>query len=156
MFKVNLKNNKKGFSLAELLVVLGIATFLFSITLSFFVGFKNRETLEKDSSLVLEVLRQAKHSTINSKDSNQFGVHFDSNGVVYFVGPVYSALDSTNQIYNFSSDVTVFSTSLNGGGSDILFNKVTGDTNNNGMIILRSQIASTTKSITIYKTGLIE
>ena len=151
-----IKNTKNGFTLMELVVVLGIIGFLISITFSIFSSFKNNESLNVSSGLVVEVLRQAKHSTIDSKNSNQYGVHFDSDSIVLYVGPVYSAVSPTNQIYRFSSDISVYSTNLNGSGNDVLFNKVTGDTNNNGTITLRSQTASTTKTITIYKTGLIE
>ena len=145
-----------GFTLIEILIVLGIMTLILGILLSTFVNFKNKEALEKDTILVAEVLRQAKHLTFNSKNSNQYGVHFNLNSIVLFVGPTYSAGSPTNEVYNFNPDIILYNTNITGGGSDIVFKKLTGDTNNNGTITLKSKIASTTKSISIYSTGLIE
>lgn len=155
MINTNLKN-KRGFTIVEILIVLGIMGLVTILTVGVFSNFKNQESLDKTSGLVIEILRQAKHSTIDSKNSNQYGVHFDPNSVVLYVGPTYSDISPSNQTYLLNSDIVVYSTNLNGGGNDVLFNKVTGETNNNGTIVLRSQTDGTTKTITIYKTGLIE
>ncbi len=156
MLKFNLKNNRKGFTLIELLIVLGIVAIIFSLVIGFLNNFKDKESIDKNINLVAEVLRQAKHDTINSKDSSQYGVHFDSDKIVVFVGPTYSSLNPTNQTYPLDPNIVVYSTSISGGGSDIIFNKLSGSTDNNGDVTLKSLIASTTKTITIYKTGLIE
>lgn len=155
MYKFS-KKNILGFSIVEILIVIGILAVILSITVGVFVQFKNREALDKDIELVKEVLSQAKHLTLNSKDSNQFGVHFNSNSVVIFIGPVYLFSSSTNQVYNFNSDVVLYGTSLNGGGVDILFKKLSGSTDNDGIITLKSNNASTTKSLTVYKTGIVQ
>ncbi len=157
MLNLNLKQNKKrGFTLIELLIVIAISLILFSLSVGVFSNFKNKESLAAVSALVVEVLRQAKHSTIESKNSNQYGVYFNPSNIVLYIGPVYSPTASSNQVYSFSSDVTLYSISLTGGGNAVLFNKVNGNTGNDGTIVLKSGTASTTKNIKIYKTGLIE
>lgn len=157
MFKLNLKqNSKNGFTLMELLIVMAIGIILFAISINTFANLKNKESLDSVSALVVEVLRQAKHATIESKNSNQYGVYFNTNNVVLFIGPTYIAGSPTNEVYNFNSSVRLYSTSINGGGNAVLFDRITGDTVNNGTIVLRSDVSSTTKTITIYKTGLIE
>lgn len=157
MFKLYLKqNSKKGFTLMELLVVMAIGIALFAISINVFSNLRNKESLDSVSALVVEVLRQAKHATIESKNSNQYGVYFNTSNIVLYIGPTYIPGSPTNEVYNFSSDVRLYSISINGGGNAVLFDRITGDTINNGTIVLRSETSSTTKSITIYKTGLIE
>lgn len=140
----------------ELLVVMAIGIALFAISINVFSNLRNKESLDSVSALVVEVLRQAKHATIESKNSNQYGVYFNTSNIVLYIGPTYIPGSPTNEVYNFSSDVRLYSISINGGGNAVLFDRITGDTINNGTIVLRSETSSTTKSITIYKTGLIE
>ena len=149
-------NLKKGFTLPELVVVITILAILSLISISVFKNFRDQEALTKDNGLIVEVLRQAKSLTLNSKSSNQYGVHFGTNSVVLFICPTYSSSASTNLVYNLNPDVRISNISLSGGGSDLLFQKLSGETVNNGTITLTSVSAGTTKVITIYKTGLVE
>lgn len=150
------KYKNGGFTLVEFLMVLAIMLVLFTILIGTFVSFRNRESLDKDMSLVIETIRQAKHLTLNSKSGNQYGVYIGNDDITLFIGPTYTAGLSTNQVISFNTDVDLYSISLNGGGNIILFKKLTGETDNNGTIILKSKIASTTKNIVVYKTGLVE
>ena len=147
---------KKGFTIIELLLVLGIMSILTTILLNSFVSFGREQGLSKDASLVIEVLRQAQSNTLNSKNSNQFGVHFSTNSLILFTGSVYSPGASTNEIYNFNADIRLSSAVLNGGGVDVVFAKLSGGTDNDGTITLVSQSTGATKVIRVYKTGLIE
>lgn len=153
---LKIKQNTTGFTLIEFLIVFGLMATVFAVTIGFFSNFKNKEALDKNISLVSEVLRQAKHFTINSKDSNQFGVHFNSNNIVLFIGPTYSAISPTNQVYELSPSVELYSINISNGGSDIIFKRLTGDAEYSGTVTFKSLIASTTRTITIHKTGLIE
>ena len=145
----------RGFTLTEILIVIGIALVLTTIVVSVFTNIKNNQTLDKDSGLVIEVIRQAKSLTLNSKNSSQYGVHFESGSVTIFTGTTYSAGSSSNLVHSLSSGNSA-TTSLSGGGRDIVFKRLSGETDNNGTIILSSQFSTTTKIITVYKTGLVE
>lgn len=153
---INNLNYKKGFTLLELALVLGIIAILLVVLFTTFASFGKQQGLVKDNALIIEVLRQAQSNTLNSKNSNQFGVHFGSTSIVLFTGSTYSAGASTNETYNLSGGVNISNISLNGGGSDLVFSKLSGGTENNGTITITEQSTGQNRSVIIYKTGLIE
>jgi prepilin-type N-terminal cleavage/methylation domain-containing protein len=151
-----LKKGSLGFTLVEFLVVLAIITLITGIIASVFVSFRNQQALGKDVEMVIEVLRQARSQTLTSQNSSQYGVHFSSSGVTLFTGASYSAGNVTNQNYFLTSSDTIVTINLAGGGSNLVFQRLSGETSQNGSVVLTSLATSKTKTVTIYKTGLIE
>jgi hypothetical protein len=85
------------------------------------------------------------------------GVKVSSTTATLFEGITYTAGTATNQIVTFDSRVTLASMSINGGGDTIVFDKVTGSTNNYGTIRFYITNASTSSStVTIGETGIIQ
>ena len=156
--KIFINKSKKlsGFTLVEIIVIITILAILTFISINVLKNFRDHEALTKSASLIVETLRQAKNLTLNSKDSYEYGVHFNTNDMVLFRGSTYPIGSSTNITYDFNSSVVVSNTTLNGGGSDIIFKKLSGETNNNGTITLTSELSKTSQVITVYKTGLVE
>ncbi len=148
--------HKKGFSLIEVLVVLGIMTLVAGIVFTSFSGFQKSKSVTSDAETVAEILRQAKNETIASKNSNAYGVHFDSNTMTIFVGPTYSVGSATNRVIPLPSNNTTLSTSLQGGVSYVLFQKISGETAQNGTVTVSSSGTTNTKTVTIYRTGVVE
>lgn len=152
MINNNLKN---GFSLAELLVVLGISILLIVVVLNIFVNFKNQDTVLKSSELLVETLREARSLTLNSKNSSEYGVRVSSGSITLFKGQTYSPSETFNKTIQLFSGVSA-SASLNGGGTDIVFKKLSGQTDKYGTITLTNSSSGQTKNVIIYKTGLVE
>ena len=146
----------KGFTLVELMVVLSILALLTGIIFSTLVDTKNSQSLEKDTDTVVEILLQARSQTLSSHNASQYGVHFSSPNVTLFAGTSYSSSDPNNSNFKLSSSDTILTISLAGGGNDVIFNRLSGETIQNGSIILSSVATSRTKTVTIYKTGLVE
>jgi prepilin-type N-terminal cleavage/methylation domain-containing protein len=150
------QSSKKGFTLIELLIGLSILSILTAIIFTTFVSFKKNQALEKDTEAIVEILQQARSQTLSSQNSSQYGIHFAAPKITLFAGSVYSAGDASNQDFVLSSTDTILSINIVGGGSETIFNRLTGETNQNGTIIVSSGDISKTKTITIYKTGLVE
>lgn len=148
-------NHDRGFTLIEILIALGIGLVLTTVVLSVFMNFRSYQALDKDVGLIVEVIRQAKSLTLNSKNSSQYGVHFESGSITIFTGASYSSTSPTNLVHTFNSGVSA-TTTLTGSVRDIVFKRLSGETDNNGTIVLSSQFSTTTKTITVYKTGLVE
>lgn len=146
-----------GFTLLETVMVIAIVTLLLAFSLTAFRNLGDNEALGKDAALVTAILAQARSLALSSKNNDQFGVHLTSSSVTLFEGTSYVAGASTNRTDSLNSRVTITAISLSGGGSDIIFRQLTGDTTNSGTVTL-SQVgdATKTRSVTIYKTGLIE
>ena len=146
----------RGFSAAELIVSLAIMFVLAGIILSAFISFRKTQSLTIDTETVIEVLRQARNQTLSSKNSTVYGVHMTAPKITLFTGSTYSSGAGTNQDFTLSSTDTILTISLTGGGSDVVFQRLTGETSQNGTVVVSSPGLSQTKTITIYKTGLVE
>lgn len=150
------RKNKRGFSAIELIIVLSIFGILAVIILSGLVNFRKHHALARDTELVVELLNQARNQTISSKNLTQYGVHFASTTVTVFTGGTFSAGATDNQNYPLNSTDTVLSLSITGGGVNVVFARLTGETSQSGTIVVSSPGLSETKTVTIYKTGVIE
>lgn len=149
-------NHKSGFTLIELIMVIAIMALLFGIFLGTFVKFRKNQALAMDTDTVISLLRQARNQTLSSKNSASYGVHFTAPKVTIYTGPTYSSGATDNQDFTLSSTDTILTITLSGGGSDVLFNRLTGETSQNGTVVISSPGISETKTVTIYKTGLVE
>jgi len=145
-----------GFTLMEILVVIGIFIVIFSITFYFFGGLDKKESLEKDVSGVIALIRNARLLSIASKNTSVFGIHFESGKAVLFEGSIYVVGGSNQKVVDLSKKVYISSYSLNNGGPDIIFSRLVGDTLNYGTVTLSLKDNSTLTTITILKTGVIQ
>jgi prepilin-type N-terminal cleavage/methylation domain-containing protein len=151
MIKIN-----RGFTLIEILTVIGIFIVIFSLTFYFFGGLDKRESLEKDVAGVTALIRNARILSIASKNASVFGIHFESDKAVLFEGSTYTSGGQNEKIINLSRKVYISSYSLNNGGQDIVFSRLVGDTTNFGTVTLSLKDNSTSTTITILKTGVIQ
>lgn len=145
----------KGFTLIEILIVIGIGLILLSLSLTVFVDSINYHAAEKDADSVLSYIDKARNTAMNSNDFSEYGVRFASTSISIFQGTTFSTA-STTMVYNLSSRVNIFNIALSNGINDLYFNKLTGKPNATGTITFKSVSGSTTKSLIIYSTGLSE
>lgn len=139
----------------EMLIALAVIGLLSFIALGVFPKAAGREALEKDTAAVLSLLREARGLTLSAKNSAVHGVHFEEGKAVRFTGPVYSAEVVENVGVPFNPRVHLSLVSLAGGGSEVVFNRLTGDTAQFGTVTLSLVASSTqTKVITISQTGV--
>lgn len=152
-----LKN--KGISIIEILAVISIIAILLVIVLPNLSNFRNERTLTNTTQDIISVLNKAKSDTTSSLNSNSYGVHFETDRVVYFIGTTYNGADAGNIVTSIDSSVTIplsGGINLNGGGSDVMFTRLTGDTTNYGTIVVRlTSDATRQKTITVSKTGAV-
>ncbi len=146
-----------GFSLIEIVIVIAIITIVTTLAFQSFGNGTAQESLNKGAATIVAELGRARSLTLSSKDALQYGVHIDQNSIVLFSGDTYFASEQTNASVTLDATVAVTATSLTGGGSDIVFQRLTGITAQYGTITLTSTSdASKTRTITIYQSGLAE
>ncbi len=149
----------KGINLLEILIVIAIMSILISIIILNLSKFRNEQSLQNTVSDVISLLNQARNDTISSKDSMTYGVHLESTRAVLFQGSTFTEPNSNNKEIDFDASVTVPASdgiNLTGGGSDVLFNRIEGDTSDYGTIIIRLvSDATRQKTITINQTGIV-
>ncbi len=149
-------STSRGFTLIETIVTIAIAGLIFTLVITNpFANFRNEQVLNGAVEEVLSTLQQARGQTIGSTADSQYGVHLESARIVLFAGASYNQNASTNQFVNLSPLVTLDTISLAGGGSEVIFQRLTGATSQSGslMIALKSDAAKT-RTITINSNGI--
>ncbi len=149
----------KGISILELLIVLAILAIIVSFIILNLTKFRNEQALQNTTSDIISLVNEARTKTISSIDSTTYGVHFETSRAVLFAGSSFTEPNSSNKQVDINSAVSIPSSggiNLNGGGSDVVFTRISGDTTNYGTIIVRLvSDATRQKTITINKTGIV-
>jgi Tfp pilus assembly protein FimT len=153
-----IKKNK-GISLMEMLVIISIIGIISAIVISNSSDFRKKQALKNTTEDVVSLLNEARNNTLSSKNLNTYGVHFDINKAILFSGTSFADAPSNKQI-DFDSSVNIpedGGISLEGGGDDIVFHRMTGETSEYGTIIIQqTNNPSRQNVISISPIGLIE
>ncbi len=138
----------RGVTALELLIVIAILGVLVSVVVPSFLNFRRSSILNTETLQMVTLINKARLSSISSKGDQQYGVHFEATKIVFFQGTTYVAGAGTNEEHVFDQALTLTSIIVNGGGSDTVFQKITGSTAQNATTTLRV-VGSTTASSTI-------
>ncbi|MDO8620447.1 MAG: type II secretion system protein [bacterium] len=145
----------KGFTLIEMLLSLGIVILISFLGVTSLSNFNKDKALLAETENVLALLSKARAYTLSAKEGASYGVHFEERKTVLFTGPTYTAGVATNKEQGLNGEVKISALSLVGGGSEVLFTKLTGGTAQSGTVTLASvRNASQTKVVTITATGI--
>jgi prepilin-type N-terminal cleavage/methylation domain-containing protein len=150
----------KGFSLAEIVVVLAILSLITGISTYIFQNINRKQSLEKAVTNITSVINSVRSLSISSKEFCSYGVNISttSNSISSFVvsdpNCTPDNFESTFLSLN-SFGVMVYDLTVNGGS--IIFQKITGNTTNIGSFSLRRKDDfNSSTTITVYSTGLLE
>lgn len=140
-----------------MLVVITITTMLATFVIIGFSKFNASQSVNKDAGRVVSLLGQARSLTLSSKNNSQYGIHFASGEMVLFKGNSYSESDDENVSILLNPHISL-APSLNDGGRDVVFQKLSGKTNDWGTITLsiRTSTSTSEKVITIFNSGVAE
>lgn len=145
---------RRGVTLVEILVSISIMMLISSLVLAAFSDFRAQKTLDAAVEGMLAAFSHAHLDTISSRNDKQYGVHIGTDQVVYFVGPVYATGTVTNIIHPLHTAIEIVNISLNGGGSDVLYQRLYGTTDQYGTFQLRPKARPTmVMTITVNGTG---
>ena len=145
--------SRRGITLIEMLVVVAILAILAGIGTLALTSFRSAKTLSADSARVVSMLADARARTLASIDDSQYGVHFATDRSILFKGTSYTDGAATNVTLTLSSNVSISDISLPGGGSDVLFSRLTGKTSQSGSITL-SLTGGTSTRVVIEQSGI--
>ncbi len=147
----------KGISIIEIIIILAIISILLGIVIINLTSFREEQALNVAINESISYINDARSKTLSSKDFSQYGIHFEQTKITLFKGTSYSPSDQNNIDYIFSSLLEISNISLNGGGNEVIFQKITGKTDQFGPIIYRvKNNPSKLKTITIKSTGIID
>jgi len=84
----------KGFTLPEILIALGIAVILLSVSLSVGTDFYQTQQLDNFSQRITGALRRAELMAMSSQGDSDHGVYFEQNRYILFKGNSFSSRDA--------------------------------------------------------------
>lgn len=153
--------HKNGFTLVEILIIMGILAVLFTITSLNLTNTVPQSSLDNTVRLFIADLKQQQLNALTGNtegqgSSSDYGIYFTSGKYTLFRGSSYNASDTAN-FDVVTDDIDTSSTST---GSVIVFIKNSGiiknfSPSNNTITFTQTNIGSQ-KTITINKYGVIE
>ncbi len=145
----------KGFTLIEILVSVAVIVLLGSAGLVSFNTSRNARDLTTGTQTVLSVFRLAQSKTLAGENDSTWGIRLTSSQIELFQGNTYAG-GSNIKAYALPSSLQITSISLNGGGSEVVFTRVTGETTQSGTFTISVAAAPTNSTgITIDSSGKV-
>ncbi len=147
---------QNGFTTIEIIIAICVIAVLGGVVIADFISIKNKTNLDSARDEFSQVLRTAQGKSLGSENAFQYGVYINTgispNQYVLFKGPNYSSRDITyDQIKSLPVNVQ-FYVNL-GGASEIDFERLTGASDQSGIISLTN--SSGTDNIYISNSGTI-
>jgi prepilin-type N-terminal cleavage/methylation domain-containing protein len=139
---MNTRNNIKGFTMVEMMIVVVVITIIATLALQGFSKYSNRLTLKTAGRDVVSAMRFARSAAVSQKD--QFGVYFNHSSSTFLVFKDIAnpssftydvGADSVIQIRNLPHDIYFGYTSMP--GPAIIF-KPNGSAYTSGQVYLSS------------------
>ncbi len=147
--------NKNGFTLIEVLIVISILVIMIGIAATIGRSFSDTVNLDNSAKMVGTNIKLAKTRSVNALNDTNYGVHFEDNYIVIFAGNTFVEGDPANEIINLSDGIKTQNISFAGGG-DLVFSRLTGVTNNPGSIeITLVKDLSKIRQIVVNKEGQV-
>jgi prepilin-type N-terminal cleavage/methylation domain-containing protein len=151
--KSQIKSTNKGFTLIEVLVVVGLLVTVFAIGALTNVGMYTRELSRSEQSDLFTVLQQARDRAMNNVNATTHGVYFGNDIECYYVfeGTSYGGdpcEDSGNQDRNINiTSAAAF--------EEVYFEQLSGNPSDSGDITMTDTGTGRERIITIQENGLI-
>jgi len=144
----------RGFTLMEVLIAIGIVIVLTTLVGFSFSAYRKSSDVTAVTDSLLSYLKEARADTLSSKSDSSWGVHIETSRIVIFKGASFTNGAPGNRQTTLPNTTQISSISLTGGGSDVLFKRLTGETDQNGTIVIQSVAdSSVTSIVTIQPTG---
>lgn len=146
----------RGFTLIEMLVVVAVLAVIAAVALAGLVSFRGHSDLTAASEQAISYLSDARARTLASKSDSQYSVRFNLDRFIFFKGTAFASSSTDNVQFLLPAGVEISSIALAGGGKDVIFERITGETPQSGTVVFRLKAdTSRTKTVAIKSTGVV-
>lgn len=151
-----MRQRTAGVTAIETLTAIAILAVILVITVVSFTLFQQERDLDGANEGLVSALEQARTQTLASKNQTVYGVHMEVGQYVLFEGAMYVPGAATNQAFALAPSIEISGWALAGGGAEVVFERLTGKTNQPGTVTVRIRNRpDRTKTVTIVATGII-
>lgn len=149
------KDKREGITLLEVIVVMAILAMLITTSVSSLAIYRDRQVLNGETSQILSVFSKARSETLASRSQLSYGVRINADRIILYP-TTFASSTLGNEEYVLSSKVAITDMSINGGGLDVLFARLTGETASYGTIRI-TLLSDPTQyhTISITQTGFV-
>ncbi|MFH1047824.1 MAG: prepilin-type N-terminal cleavage/methylation domain-containing protein [Patescibacteria group bacterium] len=145
----------RGFSLIEVILTIALLLGIAMLTMPLMSGSLSQNELDAAADTAADVLNQTRSSAMSGVGEGKFGVHFETDQFVTFVGDVYAVGDSANEYYPLPGFVEITSVTISGGGSEMIFANVAGTPLQTGSLVFTDS-AGLTRTIAVNAAGTVD
>jgi prepilin-type N-terminal cleavage/methylation domain-containing protein len=111
---------KKGFTLVELVVVMGIMSIIGAFILPLTATDVKSNNAKNAANNLTSLLYSYQSSAYSGKDNKSYGLAFDVTGYTLFIGSSLATAESTERI-NLDSGIYIYTISLTNSSNEIVF-----------------------------------
>lgn len=153
-----ISNSSQGFTLLEILIVMGIMTVILGWGLFLSFDFYKSYAFAAEKEAMSVILQKARNQAMSNINQKPHGVHVADNGkYIIFEGLVYDAHDPSNFSIDASYAVSILAPSL---PFDVVFEPLSGNCISpacvNGALVIAMRSGSSSDSIIINSEGGIQ
>lgn len=152
-------SSKFGFTLMEILVVISIMMLLSIIVIPNYRRYQKQIDVDYEVEALEGAIREAQSRAMAVLNGENHGVYFDelNNNYYIFQGTTFAPEEETNIEYPLAREVEFASVNFAVTGDTIVFNQLSGSTENSGIVVVRSKsIPDIQRTITITNEGKVE
>lgn len=150
------KKNNSGFTLVEIIIAVAIISILLGVASSNFFSIKENSDLKNNAQEFVSALKFAQNKAVSSEDNSKYGIYINTqvspNLYILFKGDSYASRIPASDQVNFLQDTIEFNSVDLGGGNEMVFDRLTGASEESGSISLRVK-SNANKSKTVYISG---
>lgn len=145
-----------GFTLMETITAVFIVVILLTVSSRVLSGFFKTSSFNNVVQNVASLMEKARDETLSGKDGIVHGIRLATTTATFFTGSFIQG-GASNTVYAVPDIYEISDISLNGGGSEVVFELVTGKARHYGSFSIRNRSEpSVSKNIIIHETGAID
>lgn len=141
---------RRGFTLIEMMLSVGIMSLLAALALPLYATFASRNNLAVTAQSLASMLRRAEVYARANYGDNQWGVNIQSSAVTLFQGTSYATRNS-----GLDETLTIPGGVSSSYSGDIVFSKLSGAPSTTATITMSSTAVSTTQTVSINAKGMV-
>ncbi len=147
----------RGFSTLEIFLGAAIMAFLLATVASSFSEYRDNQVLNSQAFAIQSLLNEARSQTLSSLEGAEYGVHFETSRAVLFQGFTFLEPEVHNKEITLNPRLSISTIDINGGGSNIIFARLTGEATSTYGTTTLSLASDTTKKrdIVTSKSGIV-